>query len=164
MVKESEPLTIEHAREEDLPEILALLHAAFRSEAELTGNFAIAPLCETLEELRATARVRVLLKAVADGAIVGTGRADCRDGTIHLGRLAVKPGLQGRGIGSALIAALEGLFPDAARCEIFTSVYSEKNIRLYAKHSYREVSRRGTPEGVTLVVMEKLRGVPQSRN
>jgi ribosomal protein S18 acetylase RimI-like enzyme len=152
-------IEISRAQESELEAILSLIKLAFESEAEKTGNRHIAPLQETLEGIRAVWRSQPLLVAKLDGAIVGAGRVRLENGTALHGRLAVHPARRGQGIGRALIAAMEGTFPEARRYELFTSEYSTDNIRLYEGLGYRIYARRGTPEGVTLVVMEKQAGV-----
>lgn len=150
-----EHLVIECAREEELPELLALIKLAFESEAVLTGNRHIAPLMETLDGIRAAWRAQKVFAARLDGRIVGSARVRLENGTAYLGRLAVHPQARGRGIGTALIGAMEAAYPQARRFELFTSEYSAANIRLYESLGYRIFGRRGTPEGVTLVLMEK---------
>ena len=150
-------ITIGKAQVRDLSEIHALLKSAFLTEAERTGNFEIAPLKETLADLTAVLQTITLLVLRVDGKIVGTIRGHVKDGTLHVGRLAVHPDFRKRGLGAQLIAAMETAHPEAKRCEIFTSEYSTDNIRLYGKHGYKEFARKGTVEGVTLVLMEKQR-------
>jgi len=148
-------IEISPAQESELETILSLIKLAFESEAELTGNRHIAPLQETLEGIREVWRSQPILVAKLGGAIVGTGRVRLENGTAFHGRLAVHPAYRGRGIGRALIAAMETFYPEARRFELFTSEYSKDNIRLYESLGYRIFAKRGTPEGVTLVVMEK---------
>jgi len=75
-------------------------------------------------------------------------------GTCHVGRLAVAPDLQGRGIGSRLVAALEDRYADeVVRFELFTGPRSEPNARLYRRLGYVDMP---TPEGRhPLVYLEK---------
>lgn len=51
--------------------------------------------------------------AVADGAVVGTGRLLTGEGAGVIGRMAVVPSMQSRGIGGRVLACLEGLAIDA---------------------------------------------------
>ena len=88
----------------DLPAILALQKIAFESEARLVGNYEIPPMTQTLADLEQEFSGLVMLKAVmGDGEIVGSVRAKIENATAHVGRLMVKPGLQGQGIGSRLL-------------------------------------------------------------
>ena len=72
-----------------------------------------------------------------------------------IGRLVVAPELQGRGIGSSLLKALEAQFPQARVFELFTGSKSEGNIRLYRRHGYVVTDTQQLSEQVTLVVMRK---------
>jgi ribosomal protein S18 acetylase RimI-like enzyme len=151
-------ITIGKAQERELPEILKLIKHAFLAEAALTGNWKIAPFCETEPEILEAYRSLTILVAREGGAIVGTGRARLENDTVHIGRLAVHTQMRGKGIGTSLINALENVYPAARRFEMFTSIYSTQNIRLYEKLGYREFGQRKAPDGVTLVLMQKLRG------
>lgn len=128
----------------DAGEVLTVQRAAYVSEAQLYGDPQLPPLTETLE--RAT-------------LVAGTG---------HIGRLAVVPDLQGRGIGRQLLSAVEAALvagqrtaaPGRAgaglvRFELFTGAHSEANLRLYRRHGYTVVEHRPAPPGPGLVFLRK---------
>ena len=95
---------------EDLPAVLALQKQAFESEARLVGSYEIPPMTQTLADLEQEFATRIMLKAVMDnGEIVGSVRAEIENATAHVGRLMVKPELQGQGIGTRLLAAIENV-------------------------------------------------------
>ena len=116
-------------------EILRLQKLAYQSEAGLYGDYDIPPLKQTVEELRDQFRNHVILKAVSGPAIIGTVRAYEESGTCHIGRLAVNPGDQNRGVGTALMEVIEGCF-HPQRFELFTGSKSVKNLHLYEKLGY----------------------------
>jgi ribosomal protein S18 acetylase RimI-like enzyme len=150
-----ETLTIEDAGIADAAEILALQKLAYQSEAELYGDDAIPPLTQTLAGLETEFADARVLKATADGRIVGSVRGRVVDGVCHVGRLMVHPDLQGRGIGSRLLRRLEALFPAGSRFELFTGHRSAGNLRLYERLGYRETRRSAAHPGLTLVFLDK---------
>jgi phosphoribosylanthranilate isomerase len=148
---------IEPARVDDLGDILALQKLAYRSEAELYGDFSIPPLTQTPAEIRSEFGSLRFLKATANGRLVGSVRADNRDGTCRIGRLIVHPEWQNRGIGGRLLRGAEEMFPEADRFELYTGERSERNLHLYQKAGYREFKRQALNERITLIYLEKAR-------
>lgn len=145
---------ISQATYDDLPDILTLQYLAYQSEAVLLQNSAIPPLTQTLESVREEFARGTILKAIEDGSIVGSVRAYEQDGTVFVGKLIVHPSHQGKGIGSALLLALEEVYP-GARFELFTSSKSERNIRLYERLGYRRFAERQAAPNLTFVYLEK---------
>jgi ribosomal protein S18 acetylase RimI-like enzyme len=119
----------------DAAEILTLQKLAYQSEAERYNNYDIPPLKETLDEIKDQFRNHIFLKAVSEGRTIGTVRAYEENGTCYIGRLAVHPDSQNRGIGSALMKAIEDYYKPQ-RFELFVGSKSEKNIYLYKKLGY----------------------------
>ncbi|MGO9230035.1 MAG: GNAT family N-acetyltransferase [Bryobacteraceae bacterium] len=144
--------TITLAAPEDLEEILALQHLAFHGEGQLYNDFSIPPLTQTLEGIRADFPNKVFLKANMAGTLVGSVRGFQKGETCFVERLIVHPDHRQRGVGTALMCALEGRFASARRFELFTGYKSQNNIRLYRKLGYSEVKREGI-----VVLMEKIR-------
>ncbi|MHC4249456.1 MAG: GNAT family N-acetyltransferase [Planctomycetota bacterium] len=158
-------VTITEAAAEDAEAIIAVQRQAFVAQAKLYSVCTIPPLDETPDDLRNDFGKSVILKAVADGRIVGSVRGTLRDDegdgerdgdTCYVARLAVLPGLQNGGIGSALMAELEARFPDAARFELVTGHRSEKSLHLYRKLGYAPARTEEVSEKITLVFMEKV--------
>jgi ribosomal protein S18 acetylase RimI-like enzyme len=139
----------------DLPEILAIQKKAFRSEAELYQNFNIEPLTQTLSELEEECREKVVLKAVIDGKIVGSIRANTYEEGCWVNKLIVLPEFQRRGIGEKLLREIETFFPEAEKFTLGTGAKSESNIHLYTKVGYHIVGRATFEGGVKAVIMEK---------
>jgi GNAT superfamily N-acetyltransferase len=146
---------ITRAEVADLPAILALQKLAFQTEAELYGDDSLPPLRQSLEELCEEHGRTIILKATEAGVIIGSVRALLREGTCLVGRLIVHPAHRRRGLGSALMQAIEATFPAAARFELFTGDRSVANQRLYHGLGYTELRRTHFPGAVTLVFMEK---------
>ncbi len=121
----------------DTEAILALQKRAYHSEAELNADFSIPPLTQTLEQLRAEFSVKEILKVIVDGDIVGSGQAKIDNGTVFIGRIIVHPDFWGQSIGSCILQALESLFVDARRCELFTGSKSHKNLAFYKRRGYK---------------------------
>lgn len=130
-------MEILRATESDAEEILELQRAAYQSEAALHDDFDIPPLTQSLDELKAEFETKVILKVVEDGRLLASGQARLESGSCHIGRMAVRPEYQGKGIGSRLLSALESVFPDVARFELFTGEKSAGNLAMYRRRGYR---------------------------
>ncbi|PUA30733.1 MAG: GNAT family N-acetyltransferase [Cellvibrio sp. 79] len=122
----------------DAEQILALQKQAYYSEAELNNDFSIPPLTQALEQLRTEFDVKEILKVVHNGELVGSGQVKLENGTALIGRIIVRPDLWGQGIGSRILYALESVFSNAKRFELFTGAQSVKNIAFYKRHGYIE--------------------------
>jgi len=113
---------------DDLPAILSLQRLAYQSEALLHDDFTIPPLTQNLESLQADYNAGVILKPITpEYEIIGSVRGRYCEDTLHIGRLIVHPSFQNQGIGTALLLAMEALYPHT-RYELFTSDKSEKNL------------------------------------
>lgn len=146
---------IQPATVADAEPILALQKLAYASEAALYGDPTIPPLTQTLDQMRAEFDRQVVLKAVVDGTLVGSVRAHLHAGTCRIGRLIVHPTVQGRGIGTRLMTAIEARFATAAGFELFTGDRSTRNLALYEKLGYRRTRVASLNAHTTVVILEK---------
>ena len=135
-------------------ELLTLQRAAYVTEAQLYDDVRLPALVQTLDELIDELATSTCLAAVAGSRLVGAVRARERDGVLHVGRLAVVPDLQGRGIGTWLLRAAEQAtcLPRAA---LFTGARSAANLRLYRRHGYVQTTREQVRPGLELVHLVK---------
>jgi ribosomal protein S18 acetylase RimI-like enzyme len=148
-------LAIHPASTEDAAQILALQKLAYESEARLYEDWTIPPLTQTLESLQIEIQHDTVLKVIEDRAIIGSVRATVSDNICRIGRLMVHPAHQGRGVGTALMQAIEGRFPAVSGFALFTGSRSDGNIRLYIRLGYVVTGARRISERVTLVDLSK---------
>jgi tRNA (guanine37-N1)-methyltransferase len=149
-------LVLRSATPRDAGELWTLQRAAYLVEGARYDTFAIPPLTETLDELRATLLEGTVLVAERAGRLVGSVRGEVRDeGVWYIGRLMVAPDLQGQGLGTTLMDRIEALAPPGTRVlRLVTGLQSEANLRFYRRRGYREVGRRSHP-GVDVLVLER---------
>lgn len=148
-------MVIEPARIEDAQEILQLQRLAYQSEAEIYDDWSIPPLTQTIDGMKDDIVRQRCLKALLDGKIVGSVRGVKNGDTCEIGRLIVCPDVQGRGIGTRLMEAIESTFEGVQRFELFTGHKSERNIRLYQKLGYVIFRTERVSDNLQLVFMEK---------
>lgn len=148
-------IKIINASLEDAAIILALQKLAYQSEARLYNNFNIAPLTQTLEELKEEIADKVFLKTQIENEIVGSVRAFQDGNTCHIQRLLVHPDFQRQGIATALMAEIESRFEQAQRFELFTGAKSDGNIRLYERVGYKIFKREEINQDLSFVFMQK---------
>lgn len=146
---------IKKAEHSNLKEILQLQYLAYQSEADLFGSRDIPPLKQTIDEVVEEFNSGVILKMVDDNnTIIGSVRAQERDGTVYIGKLMVHPEYRHKGYGTMLLSEIEKCYPDM-RYELFTSTRSIDNIRLYQKLGYTIFARKAVNDELELVYMEK---------
>lgn len=133
----------------DAGEVLTLQRAAYVTEAQIHADPGIAPLLQSVEELRTElGDPRCLAWGIREsGRLVAAVRVRLVDAhTAELGRLVVAPDRQGQGLGSALLAAAENRLPrTVTSVRLFTGERSTANLRLYVRNGYTETHR--TPAG-----------------
>ena len=135
-------------------ELLTLQRAAYVTEAQLHDDVRLPPLVQTLAELEHELTTGSCLAARAGSRLVGAVRTRERDGVLHVGRLAVVPDLQGRGIGTRLLLAAERT-TRLARATLFTGARSTANLRLYRRHGYVDDHHEAVRPGLELVHLVK---------
>ena len=146
---------IKKAEHGDLKEILQLQYLAYQSEADLFGSRDIPPLKQTIDEVVEEFNSGIILKMVDDkNTIIGSVRAQERDGTVYIGKLMVHSDHRHKGYGTMLLSEIEKCFPDK-RYELFTSTRSIDNIRLYQKLGYTIFARKSVNDELEFVYMEK---------
>ena len=138
----------------DAAEILGLQRIAYQSEAEIYNDYSIQPLTQTLEQATIEFDGAVILKAVAEGKIIGSVRAYEKDNTAYIGKLMVMPEYQNQGLGKSLLSSIESEF-QGRRFELYTGFKSEKNIAVYKKSGYRVFKTERISPDLSFVYMEK---------
>ena len=145
----------------DAGEALTVQRAAYVTEAQHYDAPHIPPLTETVVELRADLENGVL----AFGAWSGTRLVGCVRGRVdgdrmEVARFAVAPDVQGQGIGSALLSAVETAAPPHIQTLwLVTGATSEGSLRLYGRSGYTVVAETRDAVGVAMVRLEKPRFV-----
>jgi len=140
----------------DAGEIMTVQRAAYVTEAQAYDNPHFSALSEPIEQIRASIANGEVLVARIGTRLVGAVRG-VRDGDeCHVGRLVVAPDVRGRGIGAALLRAIEEhATAGIRRFVLFTGDRSEANIRLYRKAGYTLARTERVAETLSLVYLEK---------
>ncbi|MEU1284567.1 GNAT family N-acetyltransferase [Kitasatospora sp. NPDC005856] len=150
---------ISAAEVEDAEQILKLQYLGYQSEAELYGDWAIEPLTQSLESLRAELSEQHFLVARLGGEVVGTVRGHVgADGVGRIGRLVVHPRMQRHGLGGRLMDALERRMAQDGPVSVyrlFTGHRSLGNLRLYARQGYRQTRVEQVSNRLSFVHLEK---------
>lgn len=149
-------MRLEKAEIKDAERILEVQKTAYLSQAKIYNDYTISPLVETLEELANDFSKKSIYKATVNNLIVGSIRGMLINGTCHIGRLAVLPAYQNKGIGTLLIKTIEQVFSDCKRFELFTGNKSTDNIRLYERLGYKLFKTEKYNETASIVYLEKL--------
>ena len=108
-----DPLAFRHANPADIPALVALVTSAYRGDASRAGWTTEADLLDGQridpQVLAADiARPRsVVLLAERDGALLACAHVAEEDGAGYFGMFAVRPELQGGGVGKAMLAQAE---------------------------------------------------------
>lgn len=151
------PLCIEQGSIDDAKAILGLQKRAFIQSAEKSGNnYNIAPITQTIDEMRADFSKYCFIKATVNNRIVGSCRANMDNSICYIGRVVVEPIYQRHGYGLQLMNAIEDRFKDAKEFEIFTGNDSEENISFYGKLGYIKEDTFMSQDKILMVRMRKI--------
>jgi ribosomal protein S18 acetylase RimI-like enzyme len=146
----------EQASVKDAEEILKLQKLAYISEAEIYNDYSIPPLTQTLPEIIEDFKKNVILKALSSGEIIGSVRGELTGDSCYIGRLMVHPDFQNKGIGTRLMQAIEAEFPQAKKFTLGTGHRSERNLYLYHKLGYKNISSEPVNDKLTMVHLGKI--------
>ena len=166
-------LVITPATTADIPELVTLVNSAYRGDESRKGWTTEADLLEgirtdadSLREMLQAPAVTIL-KCTAAGQLLGCVYLEKKAGTLYLGMLSVKPGLQAQGIGKQLLQAGEA-YAQQQHCQtVIMTVISVRHelIAWYERRGYHLTGatepfptspRFGVPKQELLfVVMEK---------
>lgn len=141
----------------DSGQVLTLQRAAFVQEALIYRDPDMPALTQSLEELESELSDNLGCVALVGERVVGAARARASADVLLVGRIAIAPDMQGEGLGSALLEAVEGR-GRANGCrvaELFTGSLSEANLRLYTKLGYRESERVEQGGGIAEIYLRK---------
>lgn len=151
-------VTILRATTDDAAVILAIQKRAFAEEARRCGDWEIPPLTESLEAVAGHIDTATVLTARIGTQVVGSVRGLVADNVCTIRGLSVERGFEGRGIGSALLGAIEQAHPKATRFDLLTNHASTSNVRFYQRHGYRIIDLQQYSDQITLAHMGKATG------
>ncbi len=132
---------------------MTLQRAAYATEAQIYNDPFLPALTQSLAEVEDELHGFALGMRI-DARLVGAVRWTVEDGVAHIGRLTIAPDMQGRGLGTRLLRAVEES-SGVADFELFTGHMSEGNIRLYQREGYVPTRREQLSENVELVYLRK---------
>lgn len=149
-------IRIREARPDEAEAVAALIRRAFEQQCRIYEDWTLPPMRESEESVLESMRTGVVLVAEESGHIVGTVQGNRTEtSSVYVGRLAVDPKVQSRGIGRALTVAIENHFPDATEFELFTGHLSQTALSLYESLGYTRVDEVPERDGLTLVYLTK---------
>lgn len=153
----SAPVFIEPATVADAAEILALQRLACRIQTHLHTDLAIPALTVDFFKRKAELSRRVFLKAHDGGRIIGSIQGFQVGNSCFIGYLMVHPARRREGIGSRLVAAMEGAFSGVDRFGVCIGHKSAATRRFYEELGYVQFREEKVDLHLSLVYMEKYR-------
>ena len=144
------------ATPDDAPAMLDLQRRAFAEEGRRSRTQDIPPLTEQLDAVSGHIRTQTALVARDRGAIIGTIRGIVENRVCTVRALVVDPACQGRGVGSALLDALERKLTDVTRFDLTTNTLMEANVPFYERRGYEVVEFTRHSARITLAQMSKI--------
>ena len=147
--------TINRPQATEAAAMYSLQQRAFAEEGRRSGTRSIPPLTETADAIAVHIETQTALVARDGDAIIGSVRGVVQDGVCTIRALVVDPAQQGRGIGSALLRALEAALPEARRFELTTNTVMEANVPFYERHGYSVYQTIQHSEIIKLALMSK---------
>jgi predicted N-acetyltransferase YhbS len=140
-------LNIRQAQPDEAEEILRLTQEAFAGQGALDPPSGV--FMETVDTVLEAMTAGVVVVAEHEGHMVGVMRLRAIDDppALYCGRLAVRADLQGRGIGSALMAEAErrARYDGYAAVVLGVRLALPRNLLFFQNRGYRVVSEHGHP-------------------
>ena len=138
--------------------IVVLQRASYRVEADLLGARTLPALKESPRRLRRSGER--FLGAFEDDRLVGAVAWKRTGPLVHIHRLVVHPDRFRRGIGGALLDALDALEPDAERTIVATGAANPPARRLYERRGFLPVEEHLAPGSIAIVTYERRAAPP----
>jgi ribosomal protein S18 acetylase RimI-like enzyme len=148
-------ITIHRAHSSDVADMHRIQMHAFEEEGRRCGTTDIPPLQEQIASIAEHVQAQVALVAKENGSTVGCVRGVLDGRICTIRALVVDPSKHGRGVGSALLSALERALKDIERVDLTTNTAMERNVPFYERHGYRVIEYTSPRPGVTLAQMSK---------
>ena len=100
-------ISVREARESDLEALLTAQKAAFMRYTDFLQPEQLPPLNESIDQVRTDLRLKTILVSENGSGIAGSIRYSVKAGVCIIERLSVIPKQQGKGVGRALVKAVE---------------------------------------------------------
>ncbi len=144
-MKLQNPITIRPAVPADAHTIHDIQMRAFAEEGRLGETTQIPPLMEDFAALEEDIRTQTVLTARDGDRIVGSARGILDGSECMIHRVSVEPSYQGRGIGVALVRAVEDAHPNVVRFTLTTNTLVPGNVAFYERRGYHvtELTKHG---------------------
>lgn len=146
-------VTLEFVGPEAAATVRELMRAAF-SEYDAVLTVPSSAMWETVEDVAGHIAEGGAVLARAGTDAVGSGRYALREDHVYIGRLSVLPSHRGRGIGAAMMLAMEqrALTEGRTEARISVRIMLSKNVELYERLGYIVTARYPHPRGDEVVV------------
>jgi ribosomal protein S18 acetylase RimI-like enzyme len=146
-------MEIRQAQLDDAEAVHRVVQEAF-GEYLAVVPVSLSALEETLEDVQREVSGGRVLVAVDGTEVAGTVRYELKPDALYVGRLAVLPSYQGRGVGVALMTYVEGLAPTLGRTRIQLATRQSvpSNISFYKRLGYTITERVPHPRGPDITV------------
>ena len=146
-------VTIEFVGPDQAEAVRDLMRSAF-SEYDAVLTVPSSSMWETVEDVAGHIAEGGAVLASIEADTVGSGRYALREDHVYIGRLSVLPSHRGRGIGAAMMLAMEQRALTDGRTEARISVRTmlPKNIELYERLGYVVTARYQHERGNEVVV------------
>lgn len=148
-------LSISPATPTDASVIHGIKMRAFAEEGRLSETMEIPPLTETLAAIEHDIRQHTVLAAHVDGELVGSARGIVTGPVCTIRAVCVEPTHHGKGIGAALLRAIETALPSVERFELTTNTLVPGNVAFYERHGYQIAEFTQYTEKIVLAQMRK---------
>lgn len=144
-----------------VPADAAVIHGiqmrAFAEEGRLSESRHIPPLTEDVAAIDLHIRTQTVLTARDGERIIGSARGIVEGSVCTIRGVSVEPACQGRGIGAALLQAIEQAHPAVQRFVLTTNTLVPGNVSFYERRGYQITELTRYTDKIVLAQMAKVR-------